>query len=84
MASAKKTLEQVLRGTSDANVAFNDLRNLLLRLRFDERTAGSHHVFRRTGIPELINLQRDGNNAKPYQVKQVRQIILRHRLSEEL
>lgn len=74
----------MLRGTSDANVAFSDLRNLLVRLGFVERTSGGHHVFRKAGVTELVNLQRDGNNAKPYQVKQVRQIILKYRFADEL
>jgi len=69
-------LASVLRGTSDANTAFDDLRNLLTRLGFEERTRGSHHLFRKPGIDEKINLQRDGNKAKPYQVRQVRTILL--------
>jgi hypothetical protein len=82
VASDKKLLEQVLRGTSDANIAFADLRQLLLRLGFAERTSGGHHMFRRAGIRELINLQRDGSKAKPYQVRQVRRIILEYRLAD--
>jgi hypothetical protein len=39
-------------------------------------------VFRRQGISELINIQRDGSKAKPYQVKQVRSVILKYRLGE--
>jgi hypothetical protein len=38
-------------------------------------------VFRRDGIEERLNLQRDGRNAKPYQVKQVRVVILKYRLA---
>jgi predicted RNA binding protein YcfA (HicA-like mRNA interferase family) len=73
----------VLAGTTDANVAFEDLRNLLLALGFRERTAGSHHVFRRPGVQEMINIQRDGSKAKPYQVRQVRAVILKYRLAEQ-
>jgi hypothetical protein len=54
----------------------------LLALNFTERIGGSHHMFVRSGIDELINLQRDGAKAKPYQVKQVRIIILRYDLGE--
>jgi len=82
MARAAKTLEQVLSGRSDANIGFEDLRNLLFNLDFSERTRGSHHIFRRPGIEEMINLQREGPNAKPYQVKQVRAVILKYRLGE--
>jgi hypothetical protein len=49
---------------------------------FEKRVKGSHHVFRRPGVEEMINLQRDHGNAKPYQVKQVRSAILRNRLGE--
>ena len=79
---AEKTLEKVLHGTADANVKFDDLRHLLTHLGFDERTRGSHHIFRRSGIEEMINLQREASHAKPYQVKQVRTVILKHHLAE--
>ena len=82
MARPEKTLEQVLGGRSDANIGFEDLRNLLIHLGFRERTRGSHHIFRRAGIEEMINLQREGSNAKQYQVRQVRAVILKYRLEE--
>jgi hypothetical protein len=78
----EKTLEQVLRGTADANVRFDELRSLVLSLGFSERTRGSHHVFTKQGIEEQINLQRDGSNAKPYQVRQVRAVIMKYYLEE--
>lgn len=53
---------------------------MLKWLGFEERIRGSHHIFRKQGIRELINLQHDGNKAKVYQIRQVRQIILRYRL----
>lgn len=34
------------------------------------------------GVEERINLRRDGQNAKPYQVKQVRAVILKYRLGD--
>jgi len=52
-------------------------------LGFEERTRGSHHIFRKSGIEERINLQRDGRKAKPYQVRQVRGVIVKHRLGLE-
>jgi hypothetical protein len=76
------SLEQVLSGRSDANVRFEDLRALLLAFGFVERTRGSHHMFGRPGIDELINLQRDGAKARPYQVRQVRTVITRYDLQE--
>ena len=83
MSKYEKLLLQILRGTSDANIAFDDLRWLLQRLDFEERIRGSHHMFRRPGVEEKINLQREGNKAKPYQVRQVRSIIVKYRLGDE-
>ena len=73
-------LQRILSGRSDANIRFDDLRVLLLGLGFAERVRGSHHIFRKDGVRERINLQRDGSHAKPYPVRQVRQSIVRHRL----
>jgi len=70
----------MLRGTSDANIPFNDLRQLLRRLGFEERIRGSHHMFRKAGVEEKINLQCEGNKAKVYQVRQVRATILKYKL----
>ena len=83
MSKYDKLLFQILRGTSDANVPFNDLRHLLTDLGFEERIRGSHHMFRRAGIIEKINLQREGNKAKVYQVRQVRAVILKYKLGGE-
>ena len=73
-------LRRILGGRSDANLRFDDLRDLLRALGFVERVRGSHHVFRREGVAERINLQRDDGHAKPYQVRQVRRVILRYGL----
>ena len=75
-------LVRILEGRSDANIPFEDLRGLLRFLGFEERQRGSHHVFRRSGVEERINLQRDGRHAKAYQVRQVRKVI--QRLRDEL
>jgi predicted RNA binding protein YcfA (HicA-like mRNA interferase family) len=75
-------MRRILSGRSDANVRFDDLRRLLSRLGFIERIRGSHHIFTKSGVSEMINLQRDGSQAKPYQVRQVRRTILRHKLEE--
>ena len=83
MSKEEKVLLQVLRGTSDANIAFGDLRLLLHHLGFDERIRGSHHIFTQSGIQEIMNLQPHGGKAKAYQVKQVRNVILRYRLADE-
>ena len=83
MGKWEKLIFDLLRGTSDVNIRFNDLCNLLERLGFERRVRGSHNVFRRAGIDEKINLQKDGNKAKPYQVRQVRAVIVKYGLGDE-
>ncbi len=80
MTPRDKLLERILRGTSDATIPFDELCQLMRRLGFDERVRGSHHIFTREGVEEILNLQSRGAQAKPYQVKQVRGVILRYRL----
>lgn len=84
MGKWQKILDQVVKGHNDKNILFDDLCGLLERLQFDRRTKGSHTIFRRQGVNERPNLQRDGKNAKPYQVRQIRDIIVRHGLGEDL
>ena len=83
MSSREKLLEDVLRGTSDANIQFTGLCQLLRSLGFRERIRGDHHIFIKDGVEEIVNLQPKGGKAKPYQVKQVRKIILRYRFGGE-
>ena len=80
MAKYEKLIQKILQGKSDANIRFEDLCNLLKYLGFEERVKGSHHIFRKKGIAEKINLQRDDGIAKPYQVKQVRSTLLWYKL----
>ena len=77
---AAKTAAENPQGDSDANIRFSELRNIFLHYGFEERVSGSHHIFVKKGVEELINLQMDGKSAKPYQVKQVRRIIVRYGL----
>ena len=69
-------------GTADAAIRFDDLCSVLDTLGFEKRIRGSHHLFRKDGVEEKINLQRDGGQAKPYQVKQVRTVILKYNLGD--
>ena len=80
MRKQDKLLHRILQGDSDANIPFDGLRRLLLNLGFEERSRGSHHLFRRSGVEEKINLQREGAKAKVYQVLQVRSVILKYKL----
>jgi hypothetical protein len=73
---------RVLQGAADANIRFSDLRSLLAALGFTERIKGSHHIFTRPDVAEILNIQSRGALAKPYQVKQVRNVIFRYKLGE--
>lgn len=72
-----------MRGASDANIGFEDLRALLRHLGFAERVRGSHHIFTRDGVAEILNLQPRGGKAKPYQVRQVRGVLVSAGLAGE-
>lgn len=73
MGRHERLVQTILRGRSDANIRFAELRALLRYLGFEERVRGSHHLFVKEGIVEIINLQRRGGHVKRYQVRQVRQ-----------
>jgi hypothetical protein len=81
-----KLLARLLSGTADRAFRFDDLCALLRRLGFDERQrGGSHHIFSRDGVAEILNLQpRGGGEAKPYQVRQVRDVVLKYGLAQLL
>jgi hypothetical protein len=83
MSKVAKTLNRILRGRADANIGFDDLCALLRHLGFTERVRGSHHIFTREGVVEILNLQPRGSNAKAYQVRQVRDVIVDYDLAGE-
>ena len=83
MGKQGKLYQHILMRRSDANVPFDGLCALLIRLGFEERIRGDHHIFTMTGIEEILNLQPRGGKGKPYQVKQVREIILKYKLRLE-
>ncbi len=75
-----KILDKVLSGINDKHIKFQDLRNLLIRFGFSERIRGDHHIFSKEHVFEIINLQpSEGGKAKPYQVKQVRNIFIKYK-----
>ena len=69
-----------MNGTKDKNIKFKDLQKLLDTLNFKFRIKGDHFVYYKNGIDEIINIQPDGNKAKPYQIKQVRLLIKKYNL----
>jgi predicted RNA binding protein YcfA (HicA-like mRNA interferase family) len=74
MGKFEKLIQKLLSGLSDTNFNFNDLCSILIRFNFKERIKGSHHIFYRDDIEDIINIQPDKANAKPYHVKQVQEI----------
>ena len=80
MGKWEKLVDRILRGTADTDISFSDLCGLLRILGFEERVRGSHHIFTRDDVEDILNLQPRGNLAKPYQVKQVRSVLIRYRL----
>jgi predicted RNA binding protein YcfA (HicA-like mRNA interferase family) len=84
MGKHEKLLIKILSGTSDTNIHFDDLYDLLKSFGFEVRIRGSHHMFRKEGVAEKINLQRAGNKAKSYQVKQVRNVIVKYKLGGDI
>ena len=80
MSQYEKLLISILSGTKDSNILFADLQSVLDRLGFQCRIKGDHFIYTTDGIEDIINIQPNGNRAKPYQVKQVRNIILHYRL----
>jgi hypothetical protein len=80
MGKHEKLYEHIMLRRSDANVPFDQLCALLKRLGFAERIRGDHHIFTMEGVEEILNLQPRDGKAKPYQVKQVREMILKYSL----
>ena len=78
MPNYERLLRRILSGQSDANIRFRDLCALLVHLGFTERIRGSHHIFTRDGIMEIINIQPAGSQAKRPHVRQVRGILTKY------
>jgi predicted RNA binding protein YcfA (HicA-like mRNA interferase family) len=81
MGKYEKLLLKILQGRSDHNIGFDEVRTIMGLLGFAERVKGSHHIFHKKEVEEIINLQESHGKAKAYQVKQVRNLILKYRLN---
>ena len=84
MSQYEKLLLSILSGTKDKSILFADLRTVLDRLGFQCRIKGDHFIYTNDGVEEIINIQPVGNKAKPYQVKQVRNVILKYQLGGDV
>lgn len=80
MAALEKLMKSIMSGTQDGNINFKDLQKILDILDFQCRIKCDHFIYWKKGIDEIINIQPDGNRAKPYQVKQIRNLILKYKL----
>jgi predicted RNA binding protein YcfA (HicA-like mRNA interferase family) len=81
--SDEELLTSLIAG-SVRNVPFRAFTRLVERFGFREaRTRGSHHVYTREGVRELINIQEDGGQAKPYQIRQFLRLVERYNLRME-
>lgn len=84
MSRVRKAASKLLEGRSDANFDFDDLCFVLERAGFTRRPGrGSHCIFFRDGVEEIVNIQPRGGQAKPYQVRQVRDLLLKYQFDIE-
>jgi predicted RNA binding protein YcfA (HicA-like mRNA interferase family) len=76
----RKLLEKAL--ASAANLRFEEACTLARAFGFRlSRVSGSHHIFVHSSVRELLNLQDVGGKAKPYQIRQLLQLVERYNLS---
>jgi hypothetical protein len=76
----RKLLRKAL--ASPNNLRFGDVWALAEAFGFRlSRTSGSHHIFIHPDVRELLNLQEVHGRAKPYQVRQLLQLVERYNLS---
>ena len=76
----KKVLAKVLKAPN--NVRFVEMVSLVEAFGFRlSRVSGSHHIFTRPMVPELVNLQEVKGQAKPYQIRQFLRLVERYNLT---
>ncbi len=82
MSQLQKLLLSLLSGRGDQNIRLADLLRLLEYFEFNVRIKGSHHICTRSDVVEIVNLQPASGMAKPYPVKQVRELVVKYKLAE--
>jgi hypothetical protein len=76
----RKLLQKAL--TRPASLRFSELTLLAEAFGFEcDRVSGSHHIYHRVGVPQLLNLQDVHGKAKAYQVKQLLALVETHDLA---
>jgi predicted RNA binding protein YcfA (HicA-like mRNA interferase family) len=84
MSKAAKLAAKILGGKLDNNFAFNDLCYVLEHAGFQSRSGkGSHRIYHKEAVVEIVNIQPRNGKAKPYQVKQVRELLLKYKIDIE-
>lgn len=71
--------QKLLGGQADNNIDFGDLCHFVeheLGFIPHPENSGSHRVYGKSDILEIIDLQPRGHEAKPYQVRQIRKIMV--------
>jgi hypothetical protein len=81
MGQIQKLFYKILSGKSDTNIPFQRIRFLLLKLGFSERIIGSHFYYKIEGINDRINIQPKEKKVKPWQVKQIRNFFVKHKIT---
>jgi predicted RNA binding protein YcfA (HicA-like mRNA interferase family) len=78
----KNLLKKIVQGYK--NVRFNEMIKLIEAYSFQlSRVSGSHHIFVKPDIKEIVNIQNVQGKAKPYQVKQFLSLIEQYNLQME-
>ncbi len=80
MSQYEKMMLKILLGNQDSSISFSELQKVLDVLGFQCRIKGDHFIYTKNGVAEILNIQPRGNKAKAYQVKQVRNIIIKYKL----
>jgi len=83
MSRIDKLLQKIIRGNSDSNIRFDDLCKVLDYFGFQNRLKGSHHIYYRYDVKEIINLQPKDGLSKSYQVKQIRDVLIKYNINKE-
>ena len=78
MTISEKMLLKLLSGKSDNGFRFAEIDSMLIGFGFQKRVKGAHHIYWKEGVDEILNLQPKGKKAKAYQVKQIRDIIVKY------
>lgn len=83
MSRYSKIRSDILSGKSDTNISEDDMKFFLSKIgAVHKRTRGSHTQYSIDDIPDLINIQPKNGKIKPYQVKEIRNIVNKYKLGE--